>query len=61
MRRLTRKLSAGRSALFVRVRQGVPEAVVPALAAYGGTLLETTLPDDAEARLQAALDAGEAG
>ena len=46
------------------VRSGRPRragAVVPALDAYGGTLLETTLPDDAEARLQAALDAGEAG
>jgi uncharacterized membrane protein len=60
IRRLSEQLQAGSSALFVLVRQAVPEKVLPEVSRYGGTVLDTTWSDEAEARLQAVLDAGAA-
>ncbi len=60
IRRLSEQLQPGSSALFVLVRQAIPEEVLPAVSRYGGTVLDTPWPDEAEARLQAALDAGAA-
>jgi uncharacterized membrane protein len=60
IRRLSEQLQPGSSALFVIVGRAVRGKVLPALSRYGGTVLDTTWPDGAEARLQAALDAGAA-
>jgi uncharacterized membrane protein len=58
MRALGQKLQPNNSALFVLARGGTPERVLPEIAPYGGTVLQTSLPPDAEARLQAALNQG---
>jgi uncharacterized membrane protein len=58
MRALGEKLQPNTSALFVLARGGTPERVLPQIAPYGGTLLKTSLPPEAEARLQAALNQG---
>jgi uncharacterized membrane protein len=46
------------SAIFVLVRRSTPEKVIPELAVYGGKVLQTSLPKETEAKLQAALDQG---
>jgi uncharacterized membrane protein len=43
------------SAIFVLVRNVTVDKVVPEISKYGGTVLRTSLSDDAEQRLQAAL------
>jgi uncharacterized membrane protein len=55
---LAAKLQPGSSALFVLVRKATPDKVLPEVSKYGGTVLHTSLSNDAEARLQAALSAG---
>lgn len=42
------KLQPGTSALFVIVREGNPDLAIAALKPYKGTVLQTTLPPEAE-------------
>lgn len=46
------------SAIFVLVRRSTPDKVVPELAQYGGTILQTSLPKETEEKLQEALKQG---
>ena len=45
------------SALFVLVRRATIDKVLPEISRYGGTVLRTSLSDETEQRLQAALSA----
>ena len=49
-------LAPATSALFVVVGKVTSDKVVAALGRYGGTVLKSSLPKDAERRLQEALD-----
>jgi uncharacterized membrane protein len=51
----------GSSAILMLVRKADPEKALAALQQYGGTVIRTTLPDDAEARIRAALADPSAG
>lgn len=55
MKELAATLTPGSSALFVLVRKVTPDKVLQELQGSGGTVLKTTLSDDDEAKLQAAL------
>jgi len=55
---LAAKLQPGSSALFVLVRKSTPDKVLPEVSKYGGTVLHTSLSNEAEARLQTALTEG---
>jgi uncharacterized membrane protein len=55
IKRLTASLTPNSSAIFVLVRRVTADKVVPEISRYGGTVLQTSLSKDAEARLQAAL------
>jgi uncharacterized membrane protein len=46
------------SAIFMLVRRSTPDKVIPELAPYGGTILQTSLPEETEAKLQEALNHG---
>jgi uncharacterized membrane protein len=46
------------SAIFVLVSKSTPDKVVPEVAKYGGTILQTSLPKETEEKLQAALKQG---
>ena len=46
------------SAIFMLVRRSTPDKVIPELAPYGGTILQTSLPKETEAKLQEALNQG---
>ncbi|MGH2514445.1 MAG: DUF1269 domain-containing protein [Ktedonobacterales bacterium] len=46
------------SAIFVLVRKSTPDKVVPEVAKFGGTILQTSLPKETEEKLQAALKQG---
>ncbi len=52
------KMQPNTSAIFVSVRSAVADKVVPEIAKYGGELLQTSLSEDTEKRLQAELDKG---
>ena len=52
------KMTPNSSALFVLVRRVTADKVVPEIAKYGGTVLQTSLSDEAEQRLQTALSSG---
>jgi uncharacterized membrane protein len=59
MKRLGESLQPGGAALIVLVAEGQPDKVLPRVSPYGGTVLQSSLSDEDEARLQAALaDAG---
>jgi uncharacterized membrane protein len=60
MKTLGEKLKPGASAVFTLVRKSSPEKVLAEISKFGGTVLRTSLSPQAEARLQAALDAGTA-
>ena len=51
----------GSSAILMLVRKADPEKALTELRQYGGTVIRTTLPDDAEARIRAALAHPSAG
>ncbi len=46
------------SAIFMLVRKSTPDKVVPELAQFGGTILQTSLPKETEEKLQDALNRG---
>lgn len=57
-KQLTSTLQPNSSALFVLVQRSTPDKVVPELAKYGGTVLQTSLPKETEDKLRAALEQG---
>jgi uncharacterized membrane protein len=56
MKKLSEGFQPGTSALFVLVRSATPDKVVEEIKKYGGTVLQTSLSHEEEAKLQAALD-----
>ena len=48
-------MQPGTSAIFVVVRKTTPDKFLEALTPYGGTVLQTSLPHDAEQQLMKAL------
>jgi uncharacterized membrane protein len=57
MKELAATLQPGSSALFVLVRKVTPDKALEELRGVGGKIIQTSLPHDAEEKLQAALDA----
>ena len=51
----------GTSALFMVVTKVTPDKAIDALSKYGGHVLKTSLPKDAEQRIQEALHGGADG
>ena len=60
MKELASTLQPGSSALFVLVRKMTPDKVLPQLQGVGGKILQTSLSNEDEKKLQAALDAAKA-
>jgi uncharacterized membrane protein len=60
MKRLAEKFSPGTSALFVLVRNATPDKVVAEIASFGGTILQSSLSHEDEAKLQVALSRSKA-
>ena len=58
MKQLGTELRPGNAALFVLVRKATPDKVLDQIKQYGGTVLQSSLSKDAEARLQQALREG---
>lgn len=52
MKDLGQKLEPGGAALIVLVRKVTPDKVLPEIQQYGGEVLQTSLDDEAEARLR---------
>ena len=57
MKELGEDLQPGNAALLVLVRDSTPDKVLPRISAYGGRVVHSSLSNDAEAQLQAALSA----
>lgn len=57
-KQLTATLQPNSSAIFVLVRRSTPDKVVPEIAKFGGTVMQTSLPKETEEKLQAALKQG---
>jgi uncharacterized membrane protein len=57
MKELANTLKPGTSVLFVLVRKATPDKVLDELKGTGGTVLNTSLSHENEAKLQAALSA----
>jgi len=55
VRQLSTQMTPNSSAIFVLIRRMTEDKVVPEISQYGGTVLRTSLSDEAEQRLQAAL------
>lgn len=60
MKELAEKLAPNTSALFILVRSATADKVVPEVQKFGGTILQSSLSHEDEARLQAALNAAAA-
>ncbi|HKD68999.1 MAG TPA: DUF1269 domain-containing protein [Candidatus Binataceae bacterium] len=60
MKELAGTLAPGTSALFVLVRKMTPDKVLPQLQGAGGKIIQTSLSNEDEAKLQAALNAAKA-
>jgi uncharacterized membrane protein len=58
--RVREMLKPGTSALFLIIEKTTPDRAVAALSRYGGTVLKSSLSEDAEAKLQEALHGKEA-
>ena len=56
MKDATAALTPGHAALCLMVRKVTADKVLPAMAAFGGTVLRTNLTSEQEAKLQAALN-----
>ncbi len=59
LKTLGEKLKEGGGALVVLVRQSTPDKVLPRISQYGGEVIQSSLDNETEARLEAAL-AGQA-
>jgi uncharacterized membrane protein len=57
LKELGEKLEPGMAAVIVLVRRSTPDKVIPAVSEYGGTVLQSSLDNEAEARLREALGA----
>jgi len=60
MKELSQNLQPGAAALFVLVKQAARDKVVPEIAAFGGQLVQTSLSNDEEEQLRAAIEAAQA-
>jgi uncharacterized membrane protein len=58
--RVREMLKPGTSALFLIIDKTTPDRAIAALSRYGGTVLKSSLSEDAEAKLQEALHGKEA-
>jgi uncharacterized membrane protein len=56
MKGLGEKLVPGGAALIVLVRSSTPDKVLPEIQRFGGEVLQSSLDNESEARLQEALD-----
>ena len=56
MKKLAESLQPSSSVLFVLVRKATPDKVVEEIKQFGGTVLQTSLSHEDQAKLQAALD-----
>jgi uncharacterized membrane protein len=54
VRQLSAQMTPNSSAIFVLIRRMTEDKVIPEISQYGGTVLRTSLSDEAEQRLQAA-------
>jgi uncharacterized membrane protein len=59
MKDLAATMQPGSSALFVLARKATPDKVLEEIKGTGGTILQTSLSHDDEAKLQAALSAAQ--
>lgn len=57
--RVRDSIKPGTSALFMVIEKVTPDKVIEALKPYGGTVLRTSLPEDAEKRLKDAMESEE--
>ncbi len=57
-RQLASTMQPNSSAIFVLTRKVTADKVVPEIAKFGGTVLQTSLPKETEEKLQAALNQG---
>jgi uncharacterized membrane protein len=55
IKQLSTTLTPNSSAIFVTVRKSTPEKVLPEIKQYGGTVIQTSLAPDVEAKLREAL------
>src|SRR3954451_15160466 len=55
MKELGTHLKDGGAAIVVLVRQSTPDKVLPRISEFGGKIIQSSLDDEAEAQLQAAL------
>jgi uncharacterized membrane protein len=55
MKKLAAGMKNNTSVLFILVRKATPDKVLPEIKQYGGTVLQTSLSHEDEAKLQAAL------
>lgn len=61
VRQLSTQMTPNSSAIFVLIRRMTEDKVVTEISQFGGTLLRTSLSDEADQRLQAALSQGVPG
>jgi uncharacterized membrane protein len=61
MKDLGAKLKPGGAALIVLVRKVTPDKVLPEISEFGGEVIQTSLDDDAEAKLREVLESVGAG
>jgi uncharacterized membrane protein len=54
------KLAPGGAALIVLVHRSTPDKVLPEISRFGGEVIQSSLSDEAEAQLQAAIGSREA-
>lgn len=59
MRQVGEKLQAGTAAVFLLVREATADKVVPALAQYGGHIIQTSLSAEAEEHLKETVKAAQ--
>jgi uncharacterized membrane protein len=60
MRQVGEQLTPGKAALFVLVVSSTPEKVLPQVAPFGGTIINTSLSPEAETSLREAVAAAQA-
>jgi uncharacterized membrane protein len=57
-KRVANDLQPNTSAIFALIRKSTPDKVVPEVAKFGGTVLQTSMSKDAEEKLQVAMNQG---